>query len=204
MFKIVRWLILTASVFVLFILGVLIADKFYLRNEVIRLHVIANSDTEEDQNVKLVVRDAILNYIDKEMNEIKDIGEAQEYIENHLCELETIANQALGSIGNKQKAHLSLGMEKFGKRCYNSFSLPSGVYKSLRVDIGAAEGKNWWCVVFPALCNTSNAADFQDLAVASGFETGLADTISNKNSLNIRFFLLDCIGRIENIFHFKE
>ena len=123
-----------------------------LKENVIRLHVIANSDAEEDQAEKLEVRDAVLAYIQEEIAKLPSSEEAEVYIRERLAEIEEVANQVLAENGSDHIAKVKLGLQEFGKRIYETFSLPSGVYKSLQIEIGEAEGKNWWCVVYPPLC----------------------------------------------------
>lgn len=176
--------------------GMVAADKKLLRENLIRLHVVANSDSGEDQSVKLEVRDAILSALQTRMDTAWSVQEAKEYLSAHLTELEGIANAALVGAGSADRATVTLDMEEFPVREYDTFHLPSGVYESLRVTIGKGEGHNWWCVVFPSLCVPATSADFTDAAVAAGFPEDLAHTLSG--DYEVRFFLLDCLGRLEN------
>jgi len=85
-------------------------------------------------------------------------------------------------------------------RNYDTFRLPAGVYESLRIVIGEGEGKNWWCVVFPELCLPATAEGFESVAVGSGFSEALSGALTGETQYEIRFFLLDCFGRLENFF----
>lgn len=176
--------------------GMVVADKQLLRENLIRLHVVANSDSQEDQAIKLEVRDAIIAALQEGMDTSMDADEAKEYLSAHLTDLEMVANAALARAGSTNTATVTLGMEEFPVREYDTFSLPSGVYESLRVTIGEGEGHNWWCVVFPSLCVPATSADFTDAAVAAGFPEDLANTLAG--DYEVRFFLLDYLGRLEN------
>lgn len=181
----------------------LVTDKMQLRNDLIRLHVVANSDSAEDQAIKLQVRDVVTAQLEPIMAELNSKEQAYTYIESNLKLIEERANQKLAELGVEQSASVSLTQEKFNTRHYDTYSLPSGVYDALRVEIGDAGGQNWWCVVFPTLCIPAASSDFQDTAVSSGFDDALTNTLSRDSRYEIRFFLLDFLGRIENLF-FKD
>ena len=191
------------AVLALFFIGTIIADKCYLHNELIRLHVLADSNRTEDQANKLRVRDALLAYIEEDVSKFKDAGDARVYLGARLQELECVANETLTALGSDDRARVYLTKEGYSERQYDTFSLPSGVYESLRVEIGSAEGDNWWCVVFPSLCVPTSKEAFQDTAVAAGFGQDLTNTLSGEKGYEVRFFILDCIGRIENFFRFS-
>lgn len=197
----IGWVLLS---FVIICIGVdLVADKMQLRNDLIRLHVVANSDSEADQAIKLQVRDAVTAQLEPIMSELNSKEQAYTYIESNLKLIEERANQKLAELGVEQSVSVSLTQEEFDIRHYDTFSLPSGVYDALRVEIGEASGQNWWCVVFPTLCIPAASSDFQDTAVSSGFDDTLTNTLSRDSRYEIRFFLLDFLGRIENLF-FKD
>lgn len=174
-------------------------DKGILQQNIIRLHVVANSDSEEDQSAKLQVRDAVIAYLQPLTAGISNKEKAMELITDQLPTIQQIANEKLAELGEKERTVVSLGAETFRTRKYETFSLPAGVYDSLRIQIGEGEGENWWCVVFPSLCLPTTSDGFRDTAVSSGFSVELGNTLSNKRKL--RFFILDCLGRMENLFH---
>ena len=133
-----------------------------IAGSIVRLHVIANSDTEQDQVRKLQVRDAILGYLEQNLNDSANKAESLELLEGALPQLETIAQGVLGH----ENARASLGKGFFPAMAYGPLRIPSGVYTALRVYIGEAEGSNWWCVMFPPLC-------FVDEATAEATTEGL-------------------------------
>ncbi len=118
---------------------------------VFRLHVIANSDSAQDQAVKLVVRDAIIQKLG-DMNQAEDSQQAEAYASEHLAELVDTANQVLAQQGMAYQAKASIGTYPFPEKTYGSVTLPAGDYRALRIQLGQAEGQNWWCILFPPLC----------------------------------------------------
>lgn len=177
--------------------------KHILSHELIRLHVVADSDSDHDQSVKLRVRDAVLREAES-IAGLEDAADAKTWLLDNLELLEKAANEALRAAGSEDEAVVTMCREAFPIRQYDTFTLPSGVYESLRVTIGSGEGKNWWCVVFPKLCIGAASKDFRDTAVGAGFSGSLADTLSGEADYEISFFLLDCLGKLENFFHFRR
>lgn len=181
--------------------GSVLSDRSVLRENIIRLHVVAESDSEEDQTVKLQVRDAIIAQLQSTMENLPDAETAKSYIQSHLPQLQQVANQVLEQAGVAAQAVVTLGKEAFPTREYETFTLPAGVYESLRVTIGTGQGHNWWCVVFPTFCVSATSEDMADTAVSAGFSQSLAGSLTGEKPYQVRFFLLDCIGWIENLFH---
>lgn len=183
-----------------FWVGTLIADRQTLREELIRLHVVANSDSPEDQAVKLRVKDAVNEYLQTAMEDISDVELAKEYLRENLPKIQKIASETLEALGVQRDAEVTFCMEKFPKRVYDTFTLPSGVYHSLRITLGEGEGQNWWCVVFPTLCLQATSRDLEAVAAGAGFSDGLAAAIAGEEEYEVRFFFLDMLGKLENIF----
>ena len=96
-------------------------------------------------------------------------------------------------------AKVTLCKEVFDIRHYDTFSLPAGVYHSLRIIIGEGQGKNWWCVSFPSLCLPATTAGFSDTAVSAGFSAPLVKSLSGNENYEIHFFFLNQLGKLENI-----
>ena len=176
-------------------------DRQVLQDGLIRLHVVGESDSEEDQSVKLQVRDAILSYLESVKDQMTDTKAAKAFLQTNLKELEELSNKALAAAGSTAKAVVTFAKEAFPTREYDTFSLPAGVYESLRITIGEGEGKNWWCVVFPRLCVSATTQEFQDTAAGAGFSEELTDTLTGESQTKVRFFVLDCFGWLENLFH---
>ena len=184
--------------------GTLIADRQRLRQELIRLHVVAASDSSEDQAVKLQIRDAVTESLQKEMRNITDMEQAKAYLQENLPKIRTIANRVLTQAGFDTEAAVSLCKETFDTRVYDTFTLPAGVYESLRITIGEGKGKNWWCVVFPSLCLPATGEGFEDVAAGAGFPETLSSTLTGEAGYELRFYLLDLLGKAENILFREE
>lgn len=178
--------------------GSVISDRNALRESIIRLHVVANSDSHDDQTLKLQVRDAVLNSIREDLQTLGDISAARSYLQENLPKIQSVAQTVLKQAGIDQQAVVTLCREPFGQRIYDTFTLPSGVYEALRITIGEGEGKNWWCVAFPALCQSATTEEFSDAAVSAGFSQPLTGSITGRKPYRIRFFLLDKLGQLEN------
>lgn len=123
-----------------------------LSNSVFRLHILANSDSEEDQNLKLKVRDNILSYMKEISKDVTSKAEVMKIMDEHLDDFYDIAKKTIISEGYNYDVHLEIGKFDFPTKVYGDISLPSGNYDALRIEIGEAEGHNWWCVMFPTLC----------------------------------------------------
>ncbi len=197
--KLIKSLVLVALLVGAFLCGSVWSDKMMLSDGLIRLHVVANSNDAQDQQIKLKVRDAITDYLSSVMEKLPDMETAKAFIKDKLQVLEKLANDTLIAAGVTDRAVISLTREAFPTRQYDTFSLPAGVYESLRVTIGDGEGENWWCVVFPRLCVSATTDGFEDTAVGAGFSETLAGTLTGQRQYRVRFFLLDCLGWVENL-----
>ena len=140
-----------------------------LGRKVIRLHVIANSDSPEDQALKLRVRDRVLARAQEILEQSADMEQAEQALTAALPELSREARETLAAEGCAQPVQARLEPAEFPTKDYDGFSLPAGKYLALRVIIGQGAGQNWWCVVFPSLC-TAAACQWQDAGRAAGLE----------------------------------
>ena len=138
-----------------------------LADKVVRLHVLANSDSEEDQALKLKVRDAVLEQASEILKGVETRGEACQRLTAILPELEKTARAVILANGYDCSVRAELAETAFPTKDYDGFSLPAGEYLALRVLIGEAAGQNWWCVVFPPLC-TAAASDVPSVALDAG------------------------------------
>jgi stage II sporulation protein R len=198
MFKILKAVVVLALAAVLIYSGTLIRDKQQLHDGILRLHVVADSDSPEDQAVKLKVRDAVLDVVEDVTADAKNRDEAVARIQEKTAELERVANGVLDSEGVSDRATVSLMEEEFPTRVYDTFVLPAGVYDSLRIVIGSGEGHNWWCVSFPCLCVPATAGGFDAVAADAGLSQSLTRTISGEGDFQIRFLLLDKLGQFHS------
>ncbi len=161
-----------------------------ISNSVFRLHVIANSDTEIDQNLKYIVRDNLLEY----MNTLcADCSTKEEAILIAQQNIETFKKIALDTIKNEgfdYSVNVRIGNFEFPTKHYGDISLPAGYYDALRVEIGEAKGQNWWCVMFPPLCFTDVSSGVVPEESKEDLENSLNDEefaiVSDNDSLNIK------------------
>ena len=131
------------------------AEQQQLSRELIRLHVIANSDSESDQSAKLEVRDSALKILTPLLEDVTSVEEAETVIRQAFPQLCKDARQSLQRNGKFYSAKAQLYVERYPTRRYDGFALPAGDYISLKIILGNGEGRNWWCVVFPPLCMSS-------------------------------------------------
>ena len=123
-----------------------------IKNNVFRLHVIANSDNKLDQDLKYIVRDNLLNYMNKICANCKSKEEAISIVQENKETFRQIALDTIKENGYSYDVNINIGNFEFPTKTYGDISLPSGNYDALRVEIGKAQGQNWWCVMFPPLC----------------------------------------------------
>lgn len=130
-----------------------------LSSKVIRIHVIANSDSDADQALKMQVRDKVLDLCETLVSDCPDRDSAEQVLEDNANEITNVAKAAVSDAGLSYSVASSLSSEFYPSREYDSIRLPAGEYLSLRVVIGAGEGSNYWCVLFPPICRSSARAD---------------------------------------------
>lgn len=179
---------------------VLIGDRKTLNEGLIRFHVVAHSDSEKDQMIKLHIRDVVLQSIQEDLQKVANIDAAREYLQENLPKLQFLVDQTLQELNFSGGSAVTFCKEPFDIRHYDTFSLPAGVYDSLRIVIGDGLGKNWWCVSFPTLCIPATASGFADVAAGAGFSESLTRTLSGAGGYEIRFFFLNQLGQLEKIF----
>lgn len=123
-----------------------------IKNEIIRFHVLANSDSPEDQDLKIKVRDAIIEHVYEGLESSKSIEESREYLINNKDVIENIAKEVVINSGYNYNINSSLSKENFPDKLYGDILFPQGEYEAFKILIGEAKGQNWWCVMFPPLC----------------------------------------------------
>lgn len=202
--KAMKFLVLCDVLIILVICGMLMADKQTLSTQVVRLHVVGNSNTAEDQAVKIKVKDAVVASLQPKIAQLKTTQDVKQYLQENLDSIRLTADQTLQREGIDLQSNVTFAKETFPVRHYDTFSLPSGVYESLRITIGEGEGRNWWCVVFPSLCMQASSENLVDCAVGAGFSDRLVSTVTEKPGYEIGFFFLDCLGKLENLFFIKS
>lgn len=123
-----------------------------IEKEIIRFHVIANSDSEEDQNLKLKVRDAVVDFVYNGLENSTSLEESRKFILDNKSEIENIARKEIENSGYDYKIESMLSRENFPDKVYGDVVFPQGEYEAYRILIGEGKGQNWWCVMFPPLC----------------------------------------------------
>ena len=172
-----------------------------LYENVLRLHVIANSDSDEDQALKLKVRDRILAEVETLVADCESFEDAETVLskEENLALLTAAAENAVRAEGFDYPISISLGEERYPKKSYESLCFPSGVYTSLQVKIGESGGQNWWCVLFPQLClSAASKSENEDKFISAGFtpEQYKIVTDNDEGQYEVRFKILEIIQNI--------
>ena len=166
---------------------------------VVRLHVLANSDSDEDQALKLAVRDAVLSVTADDLRGVTDREAAVAAVTGRMEDIRLAAEQVIADAGRDDlcgTVTVTLGEEEYPRRTYGDCTLPAGTYLSLRVGIGEAEGHNWWCVLFPPLCLSAAEAD-RDSAEDAFMAVGLTKdqyaviTETQHTKYRVRFKILE-------------
>ena len=152
-----------------------------LADKVVRLHVLANSDSAEDQALKLRVRDTVLAQATQWLEEAQDSRTAESLLRGKLLEVERLAAEEIQKNGYDYSVTAEVTVTEFPTREYDSFTLPAGDYLALRIIIGEGSGQNWWCVVFPPLC-TAAASDVPVTALAAGLSAEEVSLITEEDS----------------------
>ena len=160
--------------------AVSLQNRDQLADKVVRLHILANSDSEEDQALKLRVRDRVLERATELLEQTGDRREAADVLQSHLPELERIAAEEISDCGYEYDVTAEVANTMFPTKEYDGFTLPAGEYLALRIIIGEGNGHTWWCVVFPPLCTTA-AADVPASALAAGFDEEEVALVTEEN-----------------------
>lgn len=165
-------------------------------SSVLRLHVLAHSDSEEDQALKLKVRDSVLECASNLTKNCKSIAEAEAMIKENGETIRKAAQDRVIAEGYDYPVSVELGIEEYPTRNYDSLCFPSGKYLSLRVKIGEAEGKNWWCVLFPPMClSAASKSESEDAFISVGLNPDQYQIITETDDVkyNVRFKILETI-----------
>lgn len=168
-----------------------------LAEKVVRLHVIANSDSDADQALKLQVRDRVLERAEALLRQCESRQDAEKLLESRLFELRRIALEEIRDNGFDYDAVVRLTEMDFPTREYDSFTLPAGKYLALRVVIGEGAGRNWWCVVFPPLCAVASA-DVPASALAAGLSEEQVGLITESDGYIIKSKLVEFWEQLRN------
>lgn len=170
-----------------------------LEDNVLRLHILANSDSIDDQALKLKVRDRLLEYAEKLFGNPGDtLEQIEQAVTEHLKEIEDVAEEVVEEEGYDYDVTAELTEMPFDARTYGELTMPAGEYEALRITIGEAKGQNWWCVMYPALC-IPNAMEVDDNAEAAeeSFDTAQQDLLEHPERYCVK---LKCVEWFEKTF----
>lgn len=183
-----------------------------IKDKLIRFHVIANSDTDEDQNLKLKVRDKVVEALSEKLSNVNSLEEAENVLEENIDYVNEIAKEVIEENNYTYEVTTMLSYENFPDKVYGDYVFPQGNYEAFRVIIGEGKGQNWWCVMFPSLCfvdESKNSVDSSDLKEEieniepKNNETINEDKEKNKESSNVNNgvkFKFKIVEVINNIF----
>lgn len=184
---------------VLLAVGLLpVRGEAQIYDTVIRLHILANSDSTEDQTLKLQVRDAVLNVTTPLLSGCTSRTEAMQRLQTALPQLQQAAEEVITAAGRADPVSILFGEEDYPERDYDGICFPSGNYVSMRIRIGSAEGQNWWCCLFPPLClgaATVPSEDAEQACVAVGLTPSQYKIITKSDQpvYKVRFKLLELL-----------
>lgn len=175
------------------------------KNKLIRFHVIANSDSDEDQNLKLKVRDAVIDYLQPKLELSSSIEESETIIKSEYKELENISKNIILENGYKYDVSVGIDYSTFPTKQYSNVVLPAGEYKALRIIIGEGKGKNWWCVMFPPLCfvdeqssiiDTDTDEKLREVLTEEEYELIAQNNKKQVNKVEVKFKIVEILQNI--------
>ena len=196
-------LILLAAFIIVSAYSYVSAVSYDIADSVFRLHVIANSDSAEDQALKYKVRDSLLNYMNSLVTSTTSKDEAMEIVTNNIDNFKNIAEATIKENGYNYSVNITVGKHSFPTKYYGDVSLPAGIYDALRVEIGSASGQNWWCVMFPPLCFVDISSGIVPEESKESLKNNLNDeeydliTVDDSSSMNFKFKIVELIENIK-------
>lgn len=196
-------LILLAAFIIVSAYSYVSAVSYDIADSVFRLHVIANSDSAEDQALKYKVRDSLLNYMNSLVTSTTSKDEAMEIVTNNIDNFKNIAEATIKENGYNYSVNITVGKHSFPTKYYGDVSFPAGIYDALRVEIGSASGQNWWCVMFPPLCFVDISSGIVPEESKKSLKNNLNDeeydliTVDDSSSMNFKFKIVELIENIK-------
>lgn len=193
-------------VFILFISFLLVTITSYANNvfsnlseNIFRLHIIANSDSKEDQDLKLKIRDGIINYLENINKNSSSKSEVINFCKNNTNTLKEIAKKIINDSGYNYEVKIEIGTFYFPTKNYANISLPAGYYDALRIKIGDANGKNWWCSLFPPLCFVDISSGVLEEDDSNMLEENLTEEefsliSENSTEMNFKFKIIELVN----------
>lgn len=207
-----RILVFMLSIIVIFFIGFNSFNLVYrstsseqknISNKIIRFHVLANSDSIEDQSLKLKVKDEIIKYMMPKLDKSNSIDESRKILKENDKEIKKIAENIINKNGYKYSVNTYLGQDQFPIKTYGNITLPQGQYEAYKIVIGNGQGQNWWCVMFPPLCfvdvtkgEVSTKETEQKMKKVLK-EEELKSINNSKNSYEIKFKVVEEINKLK-------
>lgn len=196
--------------FILFITFIFISAKTYsekmfknISDNFLRLHIVANSDSTEDQMLKYEIRDAIIEYFNSYLKNVNTKDEAISILSEHIADIYEIASNVQKENGFNYPINVSINKSYFPTKDYSNIILPEGYYDALKIEIGNADGQNWWCVMFPSLClidtNDYSFSDSSDKVLQNNLseeEYSIVSTDKPSADIKIKFKLIELFENI--------
>lgn len=171
-----------------------------ITDTVFRLHILANSDSDDDQQLKLKVRDAVLEECSYLFEKCSNADESAKTAEKNMDMIKATAEKVIEENCKNYDVKCEVTEMHFDERIYDSLTMPAGEYKALRITIGEAKGKNWWCVMFPPLCIPVAAGDIEDYDDI--FTDEEIEMLNNPENYECKFYILELIDKMKK--HFDE
>ncbi len=169
-----------------------------IENSVFRLHILANSDSDEDQELKLKVRDGILEYTEQLFDKCSTKEESMQCAQKNINEIRQYAQSLVYRYGYDYDVSAYITKMPFNTRVYENFTLPAGTYDALRIIIGSGSGHNWWCVLYPSLCLGS--AQENDDKLQATVNQGECDILTDSGKYEVKFKIVEIFESIQNLF----
>lgn len=177
----------------------LVGQSEDISNHILRLHILANSDTEEDQNLKLQVRDEILNSFNFDYTQDSDLYEIEKQVEDECINIEKVAKDVVEKAGYDYGVESEIINMYFDTREYDNFAMPAGKYDALRIKIGEAKGHNWWCVLVPSLCIPAANGKVNE-KIEDVLNRQQQDLIETGCKTEVRFAIIEAYEYIKDLF----
>ncbi len=179
-----------------------IGSRKHLENSLIRLHILAASDSEIDQQLKLKVRDAVLASSDELFLPYSTSEQAKSDLSDKLDKIKEIADETLANAGSSDTVRCEITDMVIDRRSYGDMTVPAGSYTALRITIGSGEGKNWWCVMYPPLCVPCAAADMTEEEILEKYGGELTDEdilmLTESGEYKPRLYIAELIEKLTN------
>lgn len=173
-----------------------ISEDLEIYDKTLRLHIPANSDSTEDQELKLKIRDAVITLMKEPLSDCKTKKAATEVAESMKGRIKEVADKVIAENGKNYKATVTVTEEYYPKKAYEGITLPAGTYTSLKIELGEAEGKNWWCVLFPQVC--TGTAEAKETLAEVGFTANQIRLLTEQESGEyvIKFKIVEIVKNI--------